>query len=891
MLPDAVSLIVYELDKRCLKTPSELPLVGSTIRKNDGRDRIVVEVTVKTLPTPIKLVFLKAKANAASLLHVILDHMTRKACLPDVPLAHASIQFVVPFVTQPLPQSTDLRYRHRAAMSLFAKSFAEEFVEEILFINEVERGRATERSKNPSRFKQLVNIAVFLSKLVPIPGVAAGVLASVHIADLALGEVYKTIVDLLDDVEKVTAAKDAYDEMMGEDGEKGIDRGPFDVNILRPIARQLGWRLAFRYEQAFGIQPISFSEEKITAFARYAVSHAIYVLFPLDDAVKSVKLDPNDPEFVDAVMEKFSNEEEPEPSLYKKLFEKRPNDKEQELIKMYGPILKYHAWYCDNPERQPGNIAEETLGSVVPGRLWPPGATYQSVYIARYENRTGGSLVDGSTTSTIWASLLDWCDKERACYDVSASELLSYLKDIHSHSAAGTPGGPIFSLQAFLDNRRPEDKKFNNSARLLITNRDLTGYSLAGGDFSGCDFSGSIIRGDLSGANFSKCNLFGVTFDRCTANSGQELLFYGSDLAFASFRNANFKCPVDFRTADCTSVDFSHATFGTVKTLGATFYGAKLKTMKDDADIPKASKKELDKLRGEVREELTLLKQRVDRLEGRLEKLEPPAIFVEVLKALKAGYARESKFAEEVVRQFVAPGAKGRKDGDDLDIPNVENHFLVDFLSQPESSVLLLLGESGAGKSSYVWKMASLASQKLTSTESSESVRGTTAVVAGGAGAPASAPSVDCATEPHKFSIISWVPIVIDLGNFSSTDLRDGDLLDKHLKKRYGASDSELKNFREVFLNQSTDHDNVARSTRLLVFCDGLDRLRDSSSILMDVKDFRSKVLGPLAVSENNGRIKVIFTSRSSFMPSESIEREWFQQVTRSTSGQPVRSE
>lgn len=239
-----------------------------------------------------------------------------------------------------------------------------------------------------------------------------------------------------------------------------------------------------------------------------------------------------------------------------------------------------------------------------------------------------------------------------------------------------------------------------------ICRDDLSGLDLSGGDFSGVDFSGAKfciknnVKTKLNGANFEKACLVSVDFSHVEAKG---VNFRHANLSLVNAEKAYFEGS-DFIHAQIFYSCFAHANMTNIKILGSEWCGSDLSTIKTNLETTA----ELTQLSDETR----ALSERQDEQETRLIHLEKMMVqhkenqecHLEKSVAAKLKQLSQRVLDDEnLIREL------------ELYIPvraslssHLQQHFDLDekvseFLDQKnkERKVMLLLGGAGEGKSTY----------------------------------------------------------------------------------------------------------------------------------------------------------------------------------------------
>ena len=195
----------------------------------------------------------------------------------------------------------------------------------------------------------------------------------------------------------------------------------------------------------------------------------------------------------------------------------------------------------------------------------------------------------------------------------------------------------------------------------------------------------------------------------------------------------------------------------------------------------------------------------------------------------------------DAVRDLEATGSTGSNN-----VGDCSNLFaFADRLLDSRDQLLVIFGDPGAGKSTFLWKLAQ---------------RCCTAVKV----------KYDGSSESDS---LPWWPVMIDMKLYTQTSLKG--LFVQLLKSSYDVSDQQLATWASQDSESRARHSDPALFPRFLLLCDGLDELRDDgSSPLKSLRDFVAILCDGTAWSARS--LKVVVTCRESFCTDRGHEEALF---------------
>ncbi len=509
----------------------------------------------------------------------------------------------------------------------FVDYFAHEFMEELWYLQKLARGDIPKR-KEADPWETFSNVTQALLSLAPIPGLPLGFLLSKELISKCIeygGKAVKLAQQAgkstQDFLKKMDQVQGAYNTLTGKPEVKGLvqQEGPMDLVAIRVLVELLGRGLAERYEHILTDFLDDPSESQVP-LARVAARRIFEYLQsqPLQDPTLGSDLLAQRGRLLNGVIlgkvEKSWREhlsDKIEPSIIKNMSEINLSLKES-LKKQYGwkeklthqnkftaeGVLARSAWYD----------AKQVYAH--PKTTWrkktkPEQPKYGYAYLASPKPL---SIHDLKPDSRVCVAP----PRDRRYYRaVTQKDIQSYLNSPEVKAARQAKKTTNFSFHDFLrKNGHPQELQ-------AVCHDDLTAIKdWSFSNFSGVDFSGAKITGSVSGVNFTRSYLVGVTAQNVQCTEDYPVDLTQAALGFADFRQAKFP-KAQLTQADLSLANFSGANLTAIQSEGANWYKTDLSEVKRE-DLLKKQAQHVKAVQTEFERRMQQSDQRISALEKQL---------------------------------------------------------------------------------------------------------------------------------------------------------------------------------------------------------------------------------------------------------------------------------
>ena len=509
----------------------------------------------------------------------------------------------------------------------FVDYFTHEFMEELWYLQKLARGDISKR-KEANPWETFFNVTQALLSLAPIPGLPLGFLLSKELISKCIEyggkavklaqQASKSTQDFLNKMDQVQGV---YNTLTGKPESKGLvqQEGPMDLVAIRVLVELLGRGLAERYEQVLTDYLDDPSENQVP-LARVAARRIFEYLQsqPLQDPTLGSDLLAQRGRLLNGVIlgkvEKSWREhltDKIEPPVIKNMSEVNLLLKES-LKKQYGwkeklthknkftaeGVLTRSAWYD----------AKQVYAH--PKTTWrketkPEQPKYGYAYLA---NPKPLPIPDLKPDTRVCVAP----PHDRRYYRaMTQKDIQSYLDSSEMKDARQAKKTTTFSFHDFLrKNGHPQELQ-------AVCHDDLTAIKdWSFSHFSGVDFSGAKITGNVSGANFTRSYLVGITAQNVQCTEDYPVDLTQGALGFADFRQAKFP-KAQLTQADLSLANFSGANLTAIQSEGANWYKTDLSEVKRE-DLLKKQAQHVKAVQTEFERRMQQSDQRISALEKQL---------------------------------------------------------------------------------------------------------------------------------------------------------------------------------------------------------------------------------------------------------------------------------